>query len=45
MVTIIVGAANKSEATVNLVTLTNNINEKQKEVSFDSKMIAPGSPK
>lgn len=44
MVTIIVGAANKSE-TVNLVTLTKNINEKQKEVTFDTKTIVPGSPK
>lgn len=45
MVTIVVGAANNTEATVNVVTMTDNIGEQQKQVSFDVKTAAPGSPK
>lgn len=46
MVTIIVGSANGSETTANVVTTTESINEKAKQVAFDVKSVAPGgSPK
>lgn len=43
MVTIMVGGANGSESLANVVTLTENIDEAQKQVSFDVKALSPGS--
>lgn len=44
MVTIIVGSANGSETTANVVTTTENITETEKQVSFDVRSLSPGSP-
>lgn len=43
MVTIMVGGANGSDSLANVVTLTENIDEAQKQVSFDMKALSPGS--